>query len=253
MTAIDMERRHIARPVELRAGTDGPGTLYGYASVYNKYSQNLGGFVEQVAPGAFADSLENLGGFAERIAHGAFSKSLADQVSVVARYNHDDNHLLGTTDAGTLRLKDDGTGLFYEVDLPETSSGRDVALLSKRGDLRYSSFAFHTLNDEWDVTERGFPLRTLKAVALIDVAPVNSPAYLDSSAGMRSLAERLDVEVEIVCHATTEELRSLILGEPIDIPAVEARSEEKEVETGQVENHPLADLYKRKLDLEQKR
>lgn len=234
MTALEMERRHLARPVEYRASDAGPGTLFGYASVYNRYSQNLGGFVEQVAPGAF-------------------SKSIGDALPIVARYNHDDNYLLGTTEAETLRLLDDTTGLGYEVDLPDTTSGRDVGFLSKRGDLRYSSFAFHTLEDEWGVTEQGFPLRTLKSVQLVDVAPVNSPAYLDSSVGVRSLAERLDVEVDVVAHATTEELRSLILGEPIDIPAVESRSEEQGDESGQGETHLIAELLKRKLELENKR
>lgn len=233
MTTLDLERRHLARPVEFRAAEDGPGQLFGYASVYMRYSQNLGGFVEQVRNGAFA-------------------KSIGDGLPVIARYNHDDNYLLGTTDAATLRLKDDDTGLGYEVDLPDTTSGRDVAVLSKRGDLRHSSFAFRTLEDEWGVTDQGFPLRTLLSAVLIDVAPVNSPAYLDATAGMRSLATRLDLEVDTVAHATTAELRSLILGEPIDIPAVEARAEEEQ-QSEQGDTHSLAELYKRKLALANKR
>lgn len=160
--------------VELRAADSGQGVIAGYAAVFNKLSQNLGGFVEQVAPGAF-------------------TKSLADQVPVMCRYNHDDNYLLGTTEAETLRLSEDGTGLLYESDLPETSAGRDVAELARRRDLRYSSFAFYTLDDDWSLTEQGFPLRTLRSVQLVDVAPVNNPAYRDTSAGMRSLCARIGV------------------------------------------------------------
>lgn len=234
MTTLELERRHLAKPVEFRAAADGPGTLFGYASVFMRYSQNLGGFVEQVD-------------------HAAFNKSLADGNPVVARYNHDDNFLLGTTAAQTLRLSVDDIGLPYEVDLPDTSAGRDVSVLSRRGDVTASSFAFHTIKDEWGVTEQGFPLRSLLQVQLLDVAPVNSPAYLDSSAGMRSLAERLGVEVDTVSHATTEEIRSLILGDRIDLSAVEARAEEEVVETEPGETHSLADLYKRKLELEAKR
>lgn len=228
---LDLERRHISRPVEFRAATDGLGMLFGYASVYNRYSQNLGGFVEQVAPGAF-------------------KKSIGDRTAVIARYNHDDNYLLGTTEAETLRLLDDETGLGYEVDLPDTTSGRDIAFLSKRGDLRYSSFAFYTRDDEWDVTEQGFPLRTLKAVELVDVAPVNTPAYLDSSAGVRSLAERLDLEIDVVSHLETAEVRSLLLGEPVDIPAVEARSEEEPIEEGRETPTPSVTLARLRLNLE---
>jgi HK97 family phage prohead protease len=162
---------------ELREAHSGPGTLVGYAAVFNRQSQNLGGFVEQVDPGAFTRTL----GMSE--------------LRVAARYNHDDNFLLGTTEGGTLTLSVDGTGLRYEVDLPDTTAGRDVAALARRGDLRYSSFAFRTLEDDWSETEAGFPLRTLRAVQLVDVAPVNNPAYLDTSVAVRSLEARAAVVV----------------------------------------------------------
>jgi HK97 family phage prohead protease len=224
----DLEMRHVSQPVEFRAADDGPGTLDGYAIVFNKYSQNLGGFVERVDPAAA-------------------TKSVSDKLPVVARYNHDDNFLLGTIEAGTLRLEVDDIGVRYIVDLPDTSAGRDVAALAKRGDLRYSSFAFHTLEDEWDVTEQGFPLRTLRSIQLVDVAPVVNPAYRDSTVGVRSLAAHLHVDVDTVAAASTDELRSLLSGEPVETP-VEVRGEEQE-EEGQSETHPSATLRQR-LELE---
>ena len=222
----DLELRHISRPVEFRETAGGLGTLSGYASVFNRLSQNLGGFVERVDPAAF-------------------NKSIADQVPVLARYNHDDNHLLGTTEGGTLTLEADGTGLRYDVGLPDTSSGRDVRELAKRGDLRYSSFAFRTVADDWDVTPEGFPMRTLLAVQLIDVAPVNNPAYRDTSTGLRSLAEHLHLDVAQVRAAEPEELRRLILTP--DSRTLEARAEAEE--EGQRETHPDLSLYRRRLDL----
>ena len=171
MKTLDLEVRTAALgPVELRAGgKGGVGVLTGYAAVFNRHSQNLGGFVEQVDPAAF-------------------TKSLADATPVMARGNHDDAYLLGTTWAGTLTLEVDGTGLRYTVDLPDTTAGRDYKALAERGDIKWSSFAFRTIEDEWSETESGFPLRTLRAVQLVDVAPVNSPAYLDTSVAVRSLA-----------------------------------------------------------------
>jgi uncharacterized protein len=229
-----LERRNTLRGVEFRDGENGgEGTLTGYASVYMRYSQNLGGFVEQVARGAFA-------------------KSLGDKVPVLARYNHEDEWLLGTTEAGTLQLGDDEIGLSYSVVLPPTNAGKDVAILAKRGDIRYSSFAFYTIEDEWGVTEQGFPLRTLLNVQLTDVAPVNSPAYLDTTAGVRSLSDRTGLPVETLTVATTEEIRSLILGERIDVPAVEARSEEQADENVQGDTHAL-DLARRRLELDRLR
>ena len=234
MSAL-LERRNTTKAVEYRDGdSGGEGTLSGYASVYLRYSQNLGGFVEQVARGAFA-------------------KSLGDKVPVLARYNHEDEWLLGTTEAGTLQLMDDEIGLAYSVALPPTNAGKDVAILAQRGDIRYSSFAFYTIEDEWGVTEQGFPLRTLLNVQLTDVAPVNSPAYLDTTAGVRSLADRVGLEVDTLTVATTEEIRSLLLGERIDIPAVEARSEEQ-VELGLVAGETHAyELTERRRELERLR
>ena len=204
MTRTLERRTGKAQPIELRAGKDGsPGTLRGYAIVYDSLSQNLGGFVERVAPGA-AD------------------KSIADGVRVLARYNHSDDYLLGATDSGTVRLLPDEKGIAYEVDLPDTSVGRDLAVLAARGDVRHSSFAFYTIDDEWGYTAQDFPLRTLRAVQLVDVAPVNTPAYMDTTAAMRSLAAATDLpEVP----ATADDIRAALRGETP--PAA-----------GQVDNHP---------------
>jgi HK97 family phage prohead protease len=188
----ETERRSLPGRVEFRASDNGPGVLAGYAAVFNRMSQNLGGFVERVDPAAF-------------------NKTLADGGQVVARFNHDDNFLLGTIEANTLRLEVDGTGLRYEVDLPDTTAGRDVAALAKRGDLSKSSFAFRTIADDWGFTEDDFPLRTLKEVSLRDVAPVVNPAYLDTSTGLRSLADKYDLDLEEVKRAALENnIRSLL-------------------------------------------
>lgn len=222
----DVERRQISRPIEFRASATGVGTLAGYAAVFNRYSQNLGGFVEQVDPAAF-------------------NKSLADSISVFARFNHEDNLLLGTTDAETLRLSVDGTGLLYEVDLPDTTAGRDVRALAERGDLRHSSFAFRTLADDWGYTEEGFAVRTLLAVQLVDVAPVTNPAYRDTTAGLRSLADHLHIEIDMVKEAAEkDELRALLT--PTTSPA---HGSGDPGAGGQVDNHPLLSVRRRQLIL----
>jgi len=164
----DAERRFTSVPVEVRAGSDKK-VIGGYAAKFERHSQNLGGFVEQIAPGAFNRSRGN------------------GWPGVIARYNHDDNMVLGTIGGGTLRLSTDEIGLVYEVDLPQARA--DVYELVQRGDVRQSSFAFVTEmdGDEWTTTDQGFPLRTLTGVRLYDVAPVNTPAYEDTSVAMRSI------------------------------------------------------------------
>jgi len=177
-----VERRYTLVPVELRVVGDKP-RIGGYAAMFGRVSQNLGGFVEVV----------------ER---SFFNKSRGDGwPDVMARYNHDDNMLLGTSGAGTLTLSLDETGLDYLVDPPQSRA--DVVELVQRGDVRKSSFAFRLPKegDEWTMSDQGYPLRRLVTGQLVDVAPVNAPAYLDTSAGLRSLAERMDADVEEVRSA----------------------------------------------------
>lgn len=166
----DMERRTQQQNVQLRAAGDagGLGVLFGYALTFNSLSRDLGGFLEEVAPGAV---------------------DLATTERVIARWNHDSNGLLGTTDAGTLRLLIDDTGVQYEVDLPDTSTGRDMAVLAVRGDIKFSSFAFTVLpgGDTWRLNESDQLIRTLTAIQLFDVAPVADPAYWGSTAGVRTM------------------------------------------------------------------
>ena len=179
-----VERRSLEEPVEFRAKAGKKLSAAGYASVFEKRSQNLGGFVEQVAPGAFSKTLK--------------------EADVRALLNHDPSMLLGRTASGTLTLSVDERGLWYEVDLPDTSVGRDTAALIERGDITGSSFGFRMIEDEWGETEDGFPLRTLKQVALRDVSPVTYPAYTDSDVTLRALSESRSLDLETLIEAFRE-------------------------------------------------
>lgn len=191
---MEIERRYTSGDTgkaELRAD-DGQKRIGGYAATFNRQSKNLGGFIEVVDPIAFNQSRGD--GWPD----------------VIARYNHDDMALLGTTAAGTLRMGLDSYGLSYDV-LPPSSMAY-VAELVERGDVRKSSFAFRTIDDDWSTTDQGYPLRRLTAVQLVDVAPVNTPAYADTSAGLRSLANKFDADVEEVrSMAQADELRKFFV------------------------------------------
>lgn len=190
------ERRNTAGHVELRAADSGT-RIGGYAAKFGTLSQNLGGFVETIDR-AF------------------FNKSQSDGwPGVMARYNHEDSFLLGTTQAETLRLLIDEIGLDYTIDLPDTGYARDLSALTARGDVSHSSFAFFTFEDDWSMTDSGFPLRTLLSGRLVDVAPVNTPAYMDTSSGLRSLAEARSLPVEEVQQmAARNELGKLLTPAP---------------------------------------
>ncbi|MDX2705810.1 HK97 family phage prohead protease [Streptomyces sp. PA03-6a] len=198
MSAKDTERRFTRGLVEVRADGEEQAPhmrVGGYAAKFNALSQNLGGFVERIDPSFFA-------------------KSEGDGwPDVMARYNHSDDYLLGTTTGGTLRLTVDGTGLDYQVDVPQTRA--DVYELVQRGDVSKSSFAFVTFDEDWAMTDQGFPLRTLLSGRLVDVAPVNTPAYTDTSTGLRSLADKVGADLaEVRSAAADGELKKFFAPKP---------------------------------------
>jgi HK97 family phage prohead protease len=170
----DLERRTFEEPLELRTEEGKPSRLVGYAAKFDVESKNLGGF-------------------REIIRKGAFDRTLKEGPEVVARVNHRSEMLLGKKSSGTLRLSVDEVGLRYEVDLPDTSVGRDVAEYVRRGDIRESSFAFRTPKggDKWTArSSEGTPLREVSDVDLVDVAPVIDPAaYPSTQVALRTLEE----------------------------------------------------------------
>lgn len=164
-----IERRVVpAREVRVVEQGDGkPRVIVGYAAVFDSLSVELWGFRERVARGAFADSL-----------------AAGDDVR--ALWNHDPNIVLGRTRSGTLRLREDETGLYVEIEPPDTQQGRDLLAVIARGDVDQMSFSFRVIEDKWSIDESEQYVRTLLQVKLYDVAPATFPAYPDTSLGVRS-------------------------------------------------------------------
>jgi HK97 family phage prohead protease len=149
--------------------------LVGYAAKFDSLSEDLGGFVERILPGAFARSLEA----------GADVRCFVE---------HDPSKLLGRVSAGTLRLREDEIGLRVECDLPEgVSYAEDLRRLLARGDINQFSFGFRTPpgGDEWGTVSDEDPrrLRTLRSIDLVEVSCVAIPAYEATEAALRSLAQ----------------------------------------------------------------
>lgn len=133
---------------------------------------------------------EDLGGFRERIAPGAFAKTITS-ADIRALWNHDANIVLGRNKAGTLRLHEDVAGLAYEVDAPDTQLIRDMVMSPiARGDVNQCSFGFYTVSDKWAKVD-GEWLRTLLEVELFDVSPVTYPAYQQTDVAVRSLEQAI--------------------------------------------------------------
>ena len=172
---------------------EGKDVVIGHAAVFNSLSEDLGGFREKIMPGAFDDVLEN---------------------DVRAYFNHDPNFLLGRVSAGTLRLGVDEKGLRYELDIPDTTAGRDLKENMRVGNITQSSFAF-TLGrdgDSWERNEEGNDIRIIHKVnRLYDVSPVSLPAY--PSADNLALAVRsnfIDKENTRKKHEEEFEMNTLL-------------------------------------------
>lgn len=175
MTGMTVECRNFGAKLELRdAGAGGRPRLAGYAAKFNTLSRPMGSTQ-----------------FREKLDPRVFDETLASSPDVRFTLNHDPNHVMGRTGAGTLRLHTDRVGLGFDLDLPNTETARSVAVSIKRGDISDCSFSFRTLDEIWTKDEGGNPIRTLKKVSLDngDVAAVTYPAYPDTEINARSLEE----------------------------------------------------------------
>ena len=166
----DIERRVAAKLPELRS--DGTDSIVGHAAMFDVLSEELWGFREKIAPGAFDDVLGD---------------------DVRALFNHDPNFVLGRTTARTLVLSVDQTGLRNEIAPPDTQWARDLLTSMKRGDITQQSFAFVVKNDSWEYNKEADTVtRTiLKVERLYDVSIVTYPAYPQTTAQVIQRAQEI--------------------------------------------------------------
>ncbi len=180
--------------LELRQEGD-ENVVVGYGSVFNTLSNELGGFREIIAEGAFDGRLE-------------------DDVRFLI--NHDGLPLARTTN-GTLRLSTDERGLKYEAKVANTSLGRDLVELMRNGTINQSSFAFVVEDDSWEVRD-GMNLRTINKVSrLYDVSAVTYPAYEEASVALRSMEEWKQLEEEKVLKENLEKEKEQRSKEDLDL------------------------------------
>ncbi len=173
----DFERRFFSCEMRADPGEEGEEgacatRIVGHGAVFNQRSENLGGFREVIAPGAFDEVLGD---------------------DVRGLFNHDSNFVLGRTTANTLELSVDDAGLRYDIIPPDTQTIRDLVLAPMaRGDIDRSSFTFTVVRDgeSWEEDDEGVVVRTIHRVKrLYDVGPVTFPAYPTADAAKRSLEQ----------------------------------------------------------------
>lgn len=138
--------------------------IEGHAATFSE-PYDVGPFKEQVAPGAFADSIA--------------------EDDVRSLFNHDPNFPLGRNKAGTLELSEDETGLLTRTELPESATRVKEAI--ERGDVDQMSFGFTVEAESWEDLEDGTELRTIEKARLWDVSVVTFPANPNTDVALRRL------------------------------------------------------------------
>lgn len=182
-------RRHRATPVlaglEFRSDGDHH-SLVGHCAVFDSESLPLNGgrFVETVAPGAFARTLQ--------------APPNGRQTLVI---DHDDSRIIAATN-GThpLRLVEDSVGLWVDAPrLPDTTEVRDLRELGDAGLLSGMSFEFLPTKDGVQVTDNG-KRRRLTDVRLFHATALTgkTPAYSATTVEVRALASATGLDFDRV-------------------------------------------------------
>lgn len=166
----DAERRFFNTSVdfETRESQTDENVIEGYAAVFNSDSDDLGGFIERIAPGAFDDVMND---------------------DAYGLLNHSIHKILGRNKRN-MTLTQDSKGLKYRIKLPDTETAREARTLIKDKIIDKSSFAFRVKEQKWEYSQvPGQPHKRtiLKVSQLIDVSAVAGPAYKDTTVAARSM------------------------------------------------------------------
>lgn len=214
---MNYETRSIVEPIEFRSAGPGKISAAGVAMRYGAISKP----VTKAGRGIFRETFQP----------GAFAKTIQEQ-DVRSHMEHFGPYL-GRISNGSLRLTDDRSALVYELDLPDTTAGRDAAALLERGDIKGCSIGFRSLptnGDDWDgKADDGLTLRTVREAHLGVIDLTVAPAYDDSTAEMalRSLATSRHLDLtEVIAAAEAGDLRSIL--------DREVEGEHDEIDSGRV-------------------
>lgn len=159
----EFERRVYAHEVRVADESEGEAKIVGYAAVFDKWSRDLGSFIERIKPGFF--------------------EGLLDDPETFALFNHNYDMPLAAIKNRSLTLSVDAIGLRYEFVAPDTTAGRDLVTNVRSGLVSESSFGFAVEESDWEENEEsGLWERTLiKGRKLYDVSPVTLAAYPDTT------------------------------------------------------------------------
>ena len=205
------EERIFTVELEARADAsdDKPLRIVGHPVVYNRWSEDLGGFVERILPGAGAKTIS--------------------EADIRVLLNHDPNYLLGRNTAGTASFTESSVGIRMETFPADTPTIRDLVIVPmQRRELTQMSFSFRTVRDAWrepdDPANKhrsdGLWERDVAEFQMFDASIVTFPAYRQTDAAVRASIGILDGIADLDLRGLTGLLTRAERGFPLTEPDV---------------------------------
>ena len=184
------QTRSIVSDLKTRAEEDEM-IIEGYFAVYNTETELWPGAFEEIAPGAFDNTLSN---------------------DIRALINHDTSLVLGRNKAGTLELKTDSRGLWGRIKInPNDTDAVNLYERVKRGDVDQCSFGFNIISEETDYRDDETVKWTIKEVDLHEVSIVTFPAYEETGvqARQKQVKQYKQKQLELRKNKLKERLRNV--------------------------------------------
>ena len=180
--------------IEVRA--DGA-HISGYVNVTEKKSRPVitphGKVVEEIEPRAFEQAIERAG-------------------NITVTVDHDNTHVYGCTDEGTLELYEDPIGLYADVLITDEA----LIELARTGKVKGWSFGMYNVRDELEQRADGLMLRKIKALDLDHLTLVvkKTPIYSATSVEIRA-----DTEVDLETRSMEDVVQIAESPKESDTPA----------------------------------
>ena len=135
-----------------------PAVITGYALVWNVLSSDRGGYFVRLLPN---------------------SATITPDVQAI--WSHEFRDQLGDLPSGSLKYKIDDIGVKVEIDLPDTTAGRDVYELVRTKRLRGMSFGMTDFPEGFETTENGQTILNATAYTVDEFSVTNIPAFTQTS------------------------------------------------------------------------
>lgn len=165
MSREQRQTRSMRSELKTRAEGDDELVIEGYFSVFGRETELWPGAFEEIAPGAFANTLSN---------------------DIRALINHETRLVLGRNKAGTLELREDSYGLWGQIKInPNDTDAMNLYERVKRGDVDQCSFGFNIVREDTEWRDDGTVKWTIREVDLHEVSVVTFPAYEDTGVQAR--------------------------------------------------------------------